>query len=80
MRPTTQQGSSTIESSDKFMAARKTVEHTLWLSSDNVRVTLYHRDVILHRYHVRCKMLSATFYESVDETAVESAYMQTGFF
>lgn len=80
MRPTMQQSASTIESSVKFKAARKMVEHTLGLKISNGRVTVYHRDDILHNYSTGCKIVTITIYESVDETAVESAYMETGFF
>jgi len=79
MTPTIQQSSSTIESSVKFKAARKMVEHTLGLDSNNGRVTVHHRDDVLHSYGVGCKIVTVNVYESVNETAVESAYLETGF-
>ena len=78
--PMIQQSSSSIESPVKFKAARKMVEHVLGLNSNNGRVPVHHRDDILHSYSVGCRIVTVNVYESVDETAVESAYLETGFF
>lgn len=72
--------SSVVKSSVKLVAASEMVEGAITIRETDGRVTARHRDDILHSYHAGCKVATVNVYEHVGPTAVECAYLETGFF